>query len=325
MIKTLVLNHNNITVYNGLDMSANKDDITDGNTWMIKGDFKTGKYLYFKGTTEILDWIQTHNYKLVYDLVGGTHIPVNVDTYKRQHYFKHIGWWNMTTIEAIIFGELVEHPEHNIWVPREALASLLKAFGRTAASLDTHLCNLRKKIEHNGWKLENIKWNGYRVISPMQNDIIAYFMKINTESLKHSLEHIDAQTLKELLKDFCSEATLKLIENNIKDYQILYNDKKLSYITSQHFFPTISGEEYLYGWNRLTRPESQIFFELVRFRGDWVTYEHLLGLSWATEKKEGKFPKERKLMDAVGNIRQKTADVQEVILTKRHIGYCLCE
>ena len=197
-------------------------------------------------------------------------------------------------------------------------------FGFAAASLAMHLFNLRKKVEPHGWKIENLNRQGYRARSTTENEILVYFMGIQTQMLETPSEktEVDIEGFTELYKRFLPETTRKEAEGQM-DYWILHNDRNLQNIVPKDYLPNISGWQYIYGWQGLTRPESQIFFELVKHRGDCVTYDHLLELPWAEGKETGIYQMKRRLMASVGKIRGKISDTNEVIKTKRYMGYCL--
>ena len=57
----------------------------------------------------LLDWTEKESLTAAYSLVGGVRVPINGATHERRHYFKRIGWFNMTVAEAILFCELVEY------------------------------------------------------------------------------------------------------------------------------------------------------------------------------------------------------------------------
>ena len=333
-MKILILNANNEVIAEGVDFSENPLDFSEDflNTenlkpWTVTLTGEKRKPLTFEKWENFLEWTQQEDTTAVYPLVGGVRVPINEATYVRRHYFKRIGWFNMTAAEAILFCELVERTYgRDYWILTADLGNLLVMFGFAAASLKTHLLNLRKKTYPHGWKIENLNRQGYRARNITENEIIAYFMGIKTQTLKTTSQNteVDIEGFTELYKRFLPQTTRKDAEEQV-DYWILRNDRNLQNIVPKNYVPNISGWQYLYGWQGLTRPESQIFFELVKFRGDWVTYDHLLALPWATRKAEGKFPIKGKLKDSVGKIRRKIADVQEVIATKRLLGYCLRE
>lgn len=115
---------------------------------------------------------------------------------------------------------------------------------------------------------------------------------------------------------------------NSSDYWILFTDSKFQHVIEGNIeYLTISerltGEHILRGWQGLTRTEAQIFFELVKYRGEWVSYDHLLRLPWAVKKQKKKDLLVHSLRDFVSNIRWKIADTDEEILTKYRKGYSL--
>lgn len=251
--------------------------------------------LSFDNIDALLDWTQTSN-TTIYYMIGGVHIPVSRTTYEKKDYLHRIGWWNLTPAEAIIFGALWEEKcTQNGRLTTQNLQDILKAFGFKPTSLRTLIVNLRKKLSDTTLQIQNEKQIGYQIIDP-HNDLRNEFIM--------------------------QQSILK------SDYWILLNDKKLkNYVIdkTEHFMwiESIMGSQILRGWQGLTRQESEIYFELVKFRTQWVNYEHLLGLSWAMEKKEGKEPIKRRLIETIRKIKSKIAAAKEVIINRRNVGYKL--
>lgn len=323
-MQILVLNWNNELIAEGVD----SDNLLDSANSSCKGEYfklfvksvsgKEDTSIVFEKCEDLLDWCQGVGGTPIYPLVGGARVPLNKFTYARKHYFKRIGWWDMTAAEMIIFCELVEHTfRRDTWISTSQLGNLLEMFGFTAASLSMHLLNLRKKLATSVWKIETFRGEGYRVSSSTVWAIVKYY------SLKQP--EVDHGSIYPILDNLAEAEPHELSAFDQTDYLILRNDKKLKHIIPESHEANISGAEYLYGWQGLTRRESQIYFELVKSRGEFVAYDHLLSLPWAISSKKGKFPIERKLRDSVGRIRRKIEDVGEVIKMKRFIGYCLRE
>ena len=243
----------------------------------------------------LLNWFRRENVTIYY-MIGGVRIPMTDTTYNKSHYLDKVGWNNLTPAEALILGVLMEEKSfHNEWVSTKHLQETLKVFGFTPTSLRMLLVKLRKKLANTSLRVKNQNRMGYRLIGTESDPTNEFLMK-----------EIDPAS----------------------DYWILYNDEKLKHIVTddiQHLIssPYSIGTDILTGWNGLTRTEAEIFFELVKHRGDWVRYKYLLKLPWSIRYNNDKKVIAYSLRNFISKIRKKIADSDQEILTRYGIGYCL--
>ena len=231
-------------------------------------------------------------------MVGGVRIPVNHTTYDKSQYLNRVGWNNLTPAEAIIIGVLIEEKStDNGWVSTEQLQEVLTAFGFTPTSLRMLLVKIRHKLETVGSTLhvKNRNRMGYRLINPVDDPINEFLMK---------------------------ESRAKT------DLWILYNDNKLKHLVTKNIQEFIgekhtTGTQVLKGWQGLTSTEAEIFFELVKSRGEYVQYNFLLTLPWTTRYDNDEKIIAYSLRNFISKIRKKIADTDQKILTKYGRGYCL--
>lgn len=244
---------------------------------------------------ELLDWAKENNVTIYY-MIGGVRIPFTRATYDREMYLRRVGWWNLTPAEAVIFSFLYqERYKKSGWVLTNRLEEMLTVFGFTPNCLRMLILKLRKKLSFTNFDVENKNKVGYRLVNPVEDRKNEFLMKENR-----------AQS----------------------DYWILFADSKLHHINDDNVeqFMTgarLTGGQILRGWQGFTRTEAQIFFELVKHRGEWVTHEHLFTLPWAVKKRTEKKSMDRKLHNFVWKIRRKIANTDEEILTEYRKGYCL--
>ncbi|MDE2674709.1 MAG: winged helix-turn-helix domain-containing protein [Paracoccaceae bacterium] len=250
--------------------------------------------LSFDTIDELLEYTTPNNIAIYY-LVDSVRIPVNHTTYDKARYLDMVGWWCLTPAEAVIMGLLRQAKwTTGDWVSREQLCDVLEVFGFSPRSLLMHISRIRKKIVESNFELETKRCVGYRLVDPVNDPINAFLMK---ESRAKS------------------------------DYWILFCDDKLSSFVKdnvQRFITgnRLSGSQILLGWHGLTRTEAEIFFELVKHRGELVSYEHLLALPCMNRSAKDTFIREKNLKNFVGNIRSKV-EPDEVIITQYRVGYCL--
>lgn len=283
-------------------------------------NFGFDAYLYEEGSIpfetieSLLKWVEDTNFTLKYSVGNGVFIPVNSTTYEHQSFLLRIGWWRMTPAQSVIFSMLNKERETGYWISTEQLSDMLKIFGLKPSSLQEQILRIRKKIKPSGLSVENLHQIGYRLVK----------MEPKSSMRGKLSEEIILREPKDIKQDF----------------DILLSDPKLHKMIDRHFsnlFITaspgsgktqslvklISGMEILQGWQGLTRTESEIYFELVKHRGEWVSHQHFLKLPWATKKPADEDLQMRNLANFVYKIRQKLAEIDEVIKTKRSIGYCL--
>ncbi|MDE0315397.1 MAG: helix-turn-helix domain-containing protein [Candidatus Poribacteria bacterium] len=249
----------------------------------------------FDSIDNLLNWSQETDNTICY-MIGGVRIPLNHTTHDKNYYFRLVGWSNLTPAEAVILGVLQEAKHaHKECASFEYIKSMLTAFGFSPASLRMLLVKLRKKLKCTNLRVENQSSVGYRLIDSVNDP----------------------------MKEFLTE------ESRAKsDYWILFCDKKLKPFVTENIEqfkveerPT--GSQILLGWQGLTRTEAEIFFELVKFRSQWVSYEHLLTLPWTKRSSKKQCLMEKYLKNFVGKIRKKIENKDEVILTETLKGYCL--
>lgn len=250
--------------------------------------------LSFETIDELLEYTTPNNITIYY-LVDSVRIPVNHTTYDKARYLDMVGWWCLTPAEAVIMGTLRQAKwTTGDWVSREQLCDVLEVFGFSPRSLLMHISRIRKKIVESNCELET-KWSvGYRLVDPVNDPIHAFLMK---ESRAKS----DYWIL------FCDDKFKPFVTDNIQRF-----------ITGNR----LSGSQILLGWHGLTRTEAEIFFELVKHRGQLVSYQHLLALPCMNRSAKDTSIREKYLKNFVGKIRSKV-EPHEVIRTQYRVGYCL--
>ncbi|MYF99165.1 helix-turn-helix domain-containing protein, partial [Candidatus Poribacteria bacterium] len=253
--------------------------------------------LLFYTLDDILDWSK-ENDMTIYYMIGGVRIPVNRTTYDKSQYLDRVGWNNLTPAEAIIIGVLVEEKHtHNGWVSTEQLQEVLTVFGFTPTSLRMLIVKIRQKLKSSDsdLRVKNRNRMGYQLIDAVTDPIHEFLTK---ESL--------AQT----------------------DLWILYNDNKLKHLVTKNIQEFIGGKhttgpQILKGWQGLTSTEAEIFFELVKKRGEFVQYKFFLTLPWTTRYDNDKEVLEYSLRNFISKIRKKIVDTDQEIHTKPCFGFCL--
>jgi len=250
----------------------------------------------FDSIDSLLIWSNENN-NTIYYMIGGVRILFNHTTYDKNYYFRLTGWSNLTPAEAVILGVIQEAKyRHKGLVSVEYIKDMLTVFGFSPASFRMLLVKLRKKLKGTNLRVENENNIGYRLIDSSVNDPINEFL---------------------------------MEESRVKsDYWILYSDKKLKPFVTENIEQFMveerpTGSQILWGWQGLTRTESEIYFELVKFRGQWVSYQHLLKLPWTERSSKDEELIEKYLKNFVGKIRKKIENKNEVILTETLKGYCL--
>ena len=249
----------------------------------------------FDTIDNLLNWSNENN-NTIYYMIGGVRILFNHTTYDKNYYFRLTGWSNLTPAEAVTFGVIQEAKHtHKGWASSEHLKNMLTAFGFSPRSLRMLLVKLRKKLKCTNLRVDNENSFGYRLIDSANDPINEFLME----------------------------------ESRIKsDYWILFCDKKLKPFVTENIEQFMveerpTGGQILWGWQGLTRTEAEIFFELVKFRGQWVSYQHLLTLPWTERSSKDEDLIEKYLKNFVGKIRKKIENKDEVILTETLKGYCL--
>lgn len=206
---------------------------------------------------ELLKWAENVNATIYYQL-GGIRIPFNEITHDKIRFFYSVGCYHLTPAEAVIYGMLIEEKyKNNGWVSTQQLENMLTTFGFKSTSLRMLLVKIRQKLEKSSLQVKNKNRMGYRIIDTVNDPKNEFLMK---ESRAKSDYWILLQDKN--LKGFVTENTECLMTNK-----------------------QITGSQILRGWKGLTNTESQIFFELVKHRGEWVSYDHLLLLPWAIKKR----------------------------------------
>lgn len=275
-------------------LNSNNEQIATG-TDLLSYGFRclyteTEQYLHFRTIDELLAFAKKEFLKPFYNLNGKNRVPINHFTHKHNDYFLWIGCWNLTVAEAILFGALNKARfTQNAYKSKAELTKLLETFGFSPASFKMHIHNLRKKIPSDNWCIENKNSVGYHLIN-IKHDKKMSFIIDNA--------------------------------NQLSDYWILYNDKKLRHILPDGVHQTVSGAQYLFGQHGLTRTEAEIYFELVKHRGECVPYEQLLKLPWAVRYKKEECSLDKYLKNFIWKIRQKLANT-ELIENKHSNGYIL--
>lgn len=256
---------------------------------------------------ELLNQAKEHN-ATIYYFIGSVYIPLTPTTYEKRQYLDKVGWNKLTPAEAVLFGTLSEakHIDEK-WLSTEQLQEVLSAFGFRPTSLRMLLAKLRKKLENTSLRVKNRNRVGYRLID-MEND------------LRDEL----------LMKESCSKS----------DYLILFCDKKLKHIVEidsteavmahlnkqlakENIWRNRPGSEILRGWQGLTSTEAEIFFELVKRRGEYVDYKFLLTLPWTSRYGNDEEVLKYSLRNFISKIRSKIADTNQEIHTKHGFGYRL--
>lgn len=280
--------------------------VVDNNTTEIVGsvtDFQMlGFSIIYRQQThgcnnidELLKWAENVNTTIYYQ-IGGIRIPFNHITHDKKRYLNMLGCYNFTPAEAVIYGMLIEGKmKNNGWVSRQQLEDMLTIFGFKPTSLRMLLVKIRKKLEESNLRVKNKNRTGYRIVDTV-NDTYNEFL------IKQSRAKSDYWILLQD-KNFKSFVT--------KNTQYLITNKQ------------ITGCEILRGWKGLTNTEAQIFFELVKHRGEWVSYDHLLRLPWAMKKQTDNKLSQYRLCNFISKIRRKTVDTNEVIENKPLYGYYL--
>ena len=253
--------------------------------------------LLFYTLDDLLNWSKENDITIYY-MVSGVRIPVNRTTYDKSVYLDRVGWNNLTPAEAVIIGVLVEEKHtHNGWVSTEHLQEVLTAFGFTPTSLRMLIVKIRQKLNtfDSDLRVKNRNRMGYQLIDTVPEPIHEFLTKESR-----------AQT----------------------DLWILFNDNKLKHLVTKNIQDFIGGKDttgtqILKGWQGLTRTEAEIFFELVKKRGEFVQYEFFFTLPWTTRYDNDKEVIEYSLRNFISKIRRKIEDTDQEIHTKPCFGYCL--
>ena len=249
---------------------------------------------YYDNIDELLNNAQETDTEIYY-LVNGSRIPVNHTTHNKKHYFNWQGHWKFTPAEAVIYGILQEKTEtQNRWISTQQIKNVLTAFGFKPTSFRELLHRIRKKTADSSIKIE-YKNKGYRIVE--------------TNNIKY-------------------KSSMKQNHDN-SDYKILLKDRKVNIFASYNFEKHIhstkhtTGGQILKGYQGLTHTESEIYFELIKFRNEWLTYKYLLELPWAIKKTKEKNSNKYRLHNFISKIRKKIRHTDETIQNKTLCGYRL--